>query len=170
MPNERAREDATSYDIVANVNAGQLLPEKWEIQLPVNVGFSEQLITPEFDPVYDDLKLDDMIDQASSPENANRVRKQAEDYTKKTSLNLIGVRKDRGEDAKENFFDIENFTFNYSYNETYQRNFEIEKLADKNVNTGFVYSHNFKEVNVKPFAKSDSLFNGSVAMVERFQL
>ncbi len=160
MPNERAREDATSYDLVTNVNVGQLLPKKWGIQLPFNYGISEELITPEFDPVYDDLKLQDRIDAETTQEGADRVREQAEDYTKRTSINLIGVRKDRGEEADANFYDVENFTFNYSYNETDHRDFEIASLRDQNVVAGFVYSHNFKPVEVAPFAKKDSLFTG----------
>ena len=161
MPNERAREDAISYDLVTNVNVGQLLPKKWGIQLPLNYGISEQIITPEFDPVYDDLKLDDLIDAAPDQDAADEIREQAEDYTKRTSINLIGVRKERGDEADANFYDIENFTFNYSYNETDHRDFEIAKLRDQNVNTGFVYAHSFDPVEVAPFAKKDSLFNGA---------
>jgi len=160
MPNERAREDAISYDLVTNVNVGQLLPKKWGVQIPFNYGISEQLITPEFDPVYDDLKLDDLIASAQTQEEAEKTLEQAEDYTKRTSINLIGVRKDRGEEAEANFYDVENFTFNYSYNETNHRDFEIATLRDQNVNTGFVYNHNFQPVEVAPFAKKDSLFTG----------
>ncbi|NAY92797.1 cell surface protein SprA [Muricauda sp. JGD-17] len=158
MPNERSREDAISYDVVTNVNVGQLFPKKWNLQLPFNYGISETLITPEFDPVYDDLKLDDRIAAATTPEDAETIKEQAEDYTKRTSINLIGVRKNRGEEAKENFFDVENFTFNYSYNETNHRDFEVADLRDQNVTTGFVYNHNFKPASVAPFAKKDSLF------------
>ncbi len=160
IPNERAREDAISYDLVTNVNVGQLFPEKWGIQIPFNYGISEELITPEFDPVYDDLKLEDRIDAAASDESAENVKKQAEDYTKRTSINVIGLRKDRGEEADANFYDIENFTFNYSYNETEHRDFEIESLRDQSVNTGFVYNHSFDPVEIAPFAKKDSLFTG----------
>ncbi|MEO1013545.1 MAG: hypothetical protein AAFX53_19810, partial [Bacteroidota bacterium] len=123
-------------------------------------GISETLITPEFDPVFDDLKLDDLIDAQTTQEEGDAVREQAEDYTKRRSINLIGVRKNRGEEADANFYDIENFTFNYSYNKTNHRDFEIEDLQDENVNTGFVYNHNFKPVPVAPFAKSDSLLTG----------
>ena len=160
MPNERAREDAVSYDVVTNVNVGQLLPKKWGIQLPFNYGVSEQLITPEFDPVYDDLKLEDRIAAEDTQEGKDEVLEQAEDYTKRTSINLIGVRKDRGEEADANFYDIENFTFNYSYNETDHRDFEIAELREQSVNTGFVYNHSFDPVVVAPFAKKDSLFTG----------
>ena len=160
MPNERAREDAMSYDVVTNVNVGQLLPKKWGLQLPFNYGVSEQLITPEFDPVYDDLKLEDRIAVAATQDEAKAIEEQAQDYTKRTSVNLIGVRKNRGEEAEANFYDVENFTLNYSYNETNHRDFEIANLKDQNVVAGFVYNHNFKPLEVAPFVKKDSLFNG----------
>lgn len=159
-PTERALEDAISYDVVTNVNVGQLFPKKWNLQLPFNYGISETLITPEFDPVYDDLRLDDRIAAASTQEEAEAIQEQAEDYTKRTSINLIGVRKNRGEEAEENFFDVENFTFNYSYNETDHRDFEVAELRDQNVSTGFVYNHNFKPAPVAPFAKKDSMLTG----------
>ncbi|HMB63222.1 MAG TPA: cell surface protein SprA, partial [Eudoraea sp.] len=160
MPNERAREDAVAYDVVTNVEVGQLFPKKWNLQIPFNYGISEQIITPEFDPVYDDLKLDDRIAAADTPEDAAEIQEQAEDYTKRTSINFIGVRKNRGEEAEENFYDIENFTFNYSYNETDHRDFEIANLRDQNVKAGFVYSHAFDPLPLEPFAKNDSLFTG----------
>ncbi|WP_437397459.1 cell surface protein SprA [Flagellimonas lutimaris] len=159
-PTQRALEDAISYDVVTNVNVGQLFPKKWNLQLPFNYGISETLITPEFDPVYDDLRLDDRIAAASTAEEAESIKEQAEDYTKRTSINLIGVRKNRGEEAEENFFDVENFTFNYSYNETDHRDFEVAELRDQSVSTGFVYNHNFRPAPVAPFAKKDSLFTG----------
>ena len=158
MPNERAREDAISYDLVTNVEIGQLLPKKWGIQIPFNYGISEELITPEFDPVYDDLKLDDRIDAAATAVEAEQIREQAEDYTKRTSINFIGVRKNRSDEAKEHFYDVENLTFNYSYNETDHRDFEIEELRDQSVQAGAVYNYNFKPATLEPFAKKDSLF------------
>jgi len=160
MPNERSREDEQSYDLVTNVNAGQLLPKKWGMEIPFNIGVSEELITPEFDPVYDDLKLEDRIDAAETEEEAEAIREQAESYTRRTSINLIGVRKNRSEEADANFYDIENFTFNYSYNETNHRDFEIASQRDQSINTGFVYNHNFKPAPIAPFAKNDSIFRG----------
>lgn len=161
MPNERAREEAVSYDVVTNLELGQLLPVNWNLQIPFNYGISEQIITPEFDPVYDDLRLQDRIAAAGNATEADQIRQQAEDYTKRTSINFIGVRKNRGDEAEANFFDIENFTFNYSYNETQHRDFEVSKLNNQTIRTGVVYNHTFKPVTVEPFAKKDSLFTGA---------
>ena len=162
LPNERAREDVVSYDMVTNVNIGQLFPQKWGLQIPFNFGVSETLITPEFDPVYDDLKLEDRIAAAEDSPGIepDDIREQAEDYTKRRSVNFIGVRKNRGDEGEANFYDIENFTMNYSYNKTNHRDFEIADLVDETVNAGFVYNHNFEPLPVAPFAKSDSLLTG----------
>ncbi len=160
IPNERSREDVVQFDVVTNVNLGQLLPKKWGIQLPFNFAHSEQLITPEFDPEYQDLKLDDRIAAADTEEQKENIKTRAEDYTKRQSINFIGVRKNRGPEKKPRFYDVENFTFNYSYNEVNHRDYEIEELKDQNVKTGFTYAYNFQPMSVEPFKKSDSLFRG----------
>src|SRR5690606_21373335 len=56
-PNERSREDVFQYDIVTNLNLGQLLPKKWGIRLPFNYAVGEETITPKFDPFYQDIEL-----------------------------------------------------------------------------------------------------------------
>ena len=100
------------------------------------------------------------MNSAPNAETAETLLEQAEDYTKRRSVNFIGVRKERGAEADANFYDVENFTFNYSYNKTNHRDFEIADLVDENVNAGFVYNHNFKPATLAPFAKKDSLFTG----------
>ncbi|MCX2681802.1 cell surface protein SprA [Galbibacter sp. EGI 63066] len=156
-PNERSREDVIRYALNSNVNLGQLLPENWGIQVPMNYSISEELITPEFDPLYQDIKLDDRLDAASSQAEEDQIRKQAEDYTKRKSINFIGVRKNRSEEQKPRVYDIENFTFNYAYNQTEHRDFEIENLKDQNVKTGFLYNHNFQPAEVIPLKNADSV-------------
>lgn len=160
IPNERSRENNFQYAMNTNVNLGQLLPKTWGIQLPLNYSVSEQLITPEFDPIYQDLKLKDRIDAAETSAEKEQTRRQAEDYTKRRSINLIGVRKERGPEQKPRVYDIENFTFNYAYNQTDHRDFEIDELTDQNVRVGATYAYNFAPVNIEPFKKNDSLFTG----------
>lgn len=159
-PNERSREDIKQYDVVTNVNLGQLLPKKWGVQIPFNYGQSEELITPEYDQQYKDIKLQDRLDAAQSSEEEEIIREQSEDYTKRKSINFIGVRKQRTGDKKPRFYDVENLTLNYSYNQTEHRDFEIEQSLDQNVRVGANYNFSFNPVKVEPFKKNDSLFRG----------
>ncbi len=159
-PNERSLEDVQQYDVVTNVQLGKLLPEDWGIQIPFNYAQSEELITPKFDQLYSDLTLDSRLDAAESEAEEERIRTQSEDYTKRKSINFIGVRKQKVGDAKKHFYDVENLTFNYSYNKTEHRDFEIENALDQNIRAGVNYNYAFQPVRVEPFKKNDSLFTG----------
>ena len=87
-PNQRSREEMLQYDMVSNVNLGQLLPNKWGLQLPMNFGVGETIITPEYDPFYEDLKLDERLETASRTSQRDSIRNQAIDYTRRKSISL----------------------------------------------------------------------------------
>lgn len=159
-PSERALEDVKQYDVVTNVNVGQLLPKKWGVQIPFNYAQGVEVITPKFDQFYKDLKLEDRIDAEDTQEGKDRVREQSEDYTRRQSINFIGVRKNRTTEKTPRFYDVENFTFNYSYNKVEHRDFEIENSVNKTLRTGANYAFNFNPVKIEPFKKNDSLFTG----------
>nr|WP_243652167.1 cell surface protein SprA [Mariniflexile fucanivorans] len=159
-PSQRSLEDVKQYDVVTNINVGQLLPKKWGIQVPFNYGQSEELITPKYDAYYEDLTLQSRIDAAETTADKDLIKEQSEDYTKRQSINFIGVRKTRTTDAKPRFYDVENVTLNYSYNKVEHRDFEIENSLNQTVRAGANYAFNFNPIKVEPFKKNDSLFMG----------
>ncbi|HAV53669.1 MAG TPA: cell surface protein SprA, partial [Aequorivita sp.] len=159
-PNQRSREDLQQYDVVTNVNLGQLLPKKWGIQLPFNYGRGEELITPQYDPEFQDIELDTRLDNTEDQAEKDRIKEQAVDYTKRQSVNFIGVRKERTGDGKPQVYDVENFTGSFSYNQTDHHDFEVEDALEQNVRVGATYNYNFTAKPVEPFKKNDSLFTG----------
>ncbi len=152
-PNERSREDHKQYDLTTNVNLGQLLPKKWGVQVPFNYSRGEELITPQFDPEYQDLELQDRLDNITDPEVKERIERQSTEYTKRQSFNVIGLRKERTGDSKPMPYDVENFAFSGTYNQTDHRDFEIEKSLDQNVKLGGTYDFSFQPKEVEPFKK-----------------
>lgn len=156
-PNERSREDVQQYDVVTNMNLGQLLPKKWGVQIPFNYGIGEEVITPEYDQFYRDIKLETQLDNTNNKDSILNVN---ESYTKRQSINFIGVRKNRTTEKKPRFYDVENLTFNYSYNKTEHRDFEIENSLEQNIRAGVNYNYSFEPKNIEPFKKNDSLFRG----------
>jgi cell surface protein SprA len=156
-PNERSREDVKQYDVVTNVQLGHLLPKEWGIQLPFNYAQSEEIITPQFDEYYRDIELDTQLSNTADKDSILKVN---ENYTKRKSINFIGVRKQKMGDGKRHFYDVENLTFNYSYNKVEHRDFEIENSLDQNIRAGVNYSYAFEPAKIEPFKKNDSLFTG----------
>jgi len=168
-PNERSREDVFQYDIVTNVNLGKLLPKKWGITLPFNYAVGEETITPKFDPFYQDIELDQLLDITDDATERANIENRAIDYTKRTSVNFIGVRKEKNPEKKSHFYDVENLTLSYSMNEMEHHDYEIESLEDKQNRTSVDYAYSFKPLTVEPFKNSQALKkNGYYKMLSDF--
>ncbi len=153
-PNERSREDVKQYDIVSNFNVGQLLPKKWKINVPFNYAVGEQIITPKYDPLYQDLELKEVIAAESDANKKDEIENRAIDYTKRTSVNFIGVKKDRGDKQKQRFYDIENITLSYSFNEMLHHDFQVQNLIDQQQKSSLDYAYSFKPLSIEPFKKN----------------
>jgi len=160
-PNERSREDVQQYNIVTNLSLGKLLPPKWKITLPFNYSIGEETITPEYDPFNQDIKLKQLLDNTADAAERDNINNRAVDYTKRKSINFIGVRKERGEKQKPHVYDPENFTFSQSYNEVERHDFEIEDYVDQQANTAVDYAYSFQPKSVEPFKKTKFLKKSS---------
>ncbi len=142
--NERSQEDVKQYDVVTNVNLGQLLPKKAGIKIPFNYSFSEEFRDPRWDPQYQDVLFDDATEANPNSENAR-------DYTKRRSINLINVRKERtNPEKKQKFYDVENLSVSYSFNETYHRDYNVKRFIDQNVRASANYNYNFQPFSLEP--------------------
>ncbi|MBF4508576.1 cell surface protein SprA [Flavobacterium sp. JLP] len=152
--NERDREDIQQYNIVTNLNLGKLLPRKWGINLPFNYAIGEEVITPEYDPFNQDIKLDQLLRETTDEAEKDNIRTRAVDYTKRTSVNLIGVRKDRAPEQKPHVYDVENFTFSQSYNQVDRHDYEVEDYQDQQSNSAVNYAYTFQPKEVVPFKQT----------------
>ena len=150
-PNERSREDVKQYDIVTNFSLGKLLPKKWYITLPFNYGVGEEIITPEYDPFQQDVRLDQLLDVTTNEAERDNLKNRAIDYTKRKSINFIGVKKERAPEQKQRIYDPENLTLSYSFNEMEHHDYEIENLLDQQVRASADYNYIFKSKPVEPF-------------------
>ncbi|TRX04222.1 cell surface protein SprA [Flavobacterium gawalongense] len=153
-PNERNREDTKQYNIVTNVNLGKLLPPKWGVNLPFNYAIGEETITPEYDPFNQDIKLKQLLDNTTDQAEKDNIERRAIDYTKRQSINFIGVRKERSPEQKQRVYDPENFTFSQSFNQVERHDFEIEDYVDQQANSSIDYAYSFQPKPVEPFKKT----------------
>ncbi|WP_457616301.1 T9SS outer membrane translocon Sov/SprA [Lutibacter sp.] len=151
--NERSQEDTKLYDLVTNINVGQLLPKKWGIQLPLNYSISEEFKDPKYDPQYQDVLFEDA-------QNINPNSSKARDYTKRRSISLINVRKEYNPESekKQRFYNVENLSVSYAYNETYHKDYNVERFIDQNVRASANYNFTFEEKSLEPF-KNWKAFN-----------
>ena len=160
-PNERSREDIQQYNIVTNVNLGKLLPQKWGVNLPFNYAIGEETITPEYDPFNQDIKLKQLLDNTTDSAEKDNISSRAIDYTKRMSINFIGVRKQRSAEQKQHVYDAENFTFSQSYNKVERHDYEIEDYIDQQVNSSVDYAYSFQPKPIELFKKTEFMKKSS---------
>ncbi|MBA3900896.1 MAG: cell surface protein SprA, partial [Bacteroidetes bacterium] len=158
---ERQRETIRSYDLSGNFRMGKLLPENWNLNIPMFLGISEGFIDPQFHPNDPDLLFRDVINSYEAEgrgDTAAVIRSMVQDYTKRRSINFANVRKEKGKGAtKSHFYDIENFALTLSYNETYMRNINTEYNVTHLYRGAIAYAFNTTPTNYKPFSKIQAI-------------
>src|SRR5690606_2560406 len=155
-PQERSREDVFQYNVATAVNTHQLLPKKWNLNIPFSYSVAEEKITPEYDPNDPDIRLQTKMDEAQTEQERKQIKDRAIEYTKRTSINFIGVNKQRSPNQKQHFYDVENITLSHSFNEVQQHNFEVERMLDQQASSSLDYSFAFKPWNIEPCKKAQN--------------
>ncbi|WP_281637277.1 cell surface protein SprA [Flavobacterium marginilacus] len=151
---ERTQEDVEQYNLVTNVNFGKLLPNKWGVHLPFNYSSGEEFITPKYDPENPDITLQTMLDATENAQERANIKNRAVDYKKNTSINFIGIRKERSPNQKVHIYDIENFSFSQTYSETLRHDYERESYTDQKSGTALNYDFSTQPKNIEPFKKT----------------
>ena len=152
---ERQRDTQKSFDFSTNVELGQFFGRKIKLLLPFYYGYSASAI----DPQYDLLAPDVLIAQLEGDLKSERV-KMSRDLTVRKSYNFTNVRRERPAGKEVHFWDLENLTATYSYNELYRRdlNTEYDRTRTWRGALGYIYSGKPLEIepfkNVKAFKKS----------------
>ena len=148
---ERQRETRYGIDVAANLEMGKFLPEASNVRVPLFIGYSEQVSNPQFDPLNPDIEFDDATRTLTREERKERL-KRSRTYTRRRSINLTNVRKDRAPGQEERFYQVENLNFSYAYSdqEYYDINTEFEHT--KTYRGSVAYLHNPKPRPIEPFA------------------
>lgn len=174
---ERNKQETKQYNFTGNIELGKLFPESANLKIPLFVGISETVLTPQYNPLDPDVELEaSLSDEAISAGARDTLRKIVENYTIRKSFNLTNVRKERGggnrasskpkvksnkgkgkgargKTSKNRLYDLENISLSFSYNEVFNRNIDTEFSLLKEHSGGIGYNFNNNPKNYKPFSK-----------------
>ena len=162
--NQRSLDETKQYDVATSINLGKVLtPQKWGIQLPMSYTIGEKFIDPKFDPQYQDVTLEDALEQNPNSEFSR-------DYTKRTSISFINVKKNRNPNStrKPKFYDVENVSVSYAQNKEFHRDYNIKKYINENVTASATYSYNFKGKSIEPFKNIEFLESKYFKLIKDF--
>lgn len=154
--NERSLNDQYQYDIQSNFELGKFLPKQTGISIPMFLSYGNTIIRPFYNPLNPDVQLQKEIDESTNPDYVTKIKKSADDFTARRSINFTNMRKNRMGAKKQHFYDVENLSFTYAYNETYRRNQNIQYYILENYKGMVAYNYSFSSKPWEPFSKIKS--------------
>ncbi len=149
---------------ILDLELGKFLPEKWGMHIPLYLDWNRQVGSPEYNPMDPDVRLRNDLQTYQTMEERDSVKAMAQERKTTTNFTLTNVRKDRmGKSAlKPHVYDIENFTFSYSYSRERSSDDEVSYFNKDQHRGGLTYAFTPQEPGLfAPFAKSNSKFINS---------
>ena len=164
-PNERSNDSYKQFNFITNVNAGQLLPENWAINIPLSYTYSEELTKPKYDSFYNDIELNKVLDLSN---NKDSIINQSQILSRSKSFSVLGLSKKKNSTKESRFYDIENLNFSYSYSENNFKDYELEYSDRKRIRANANYSFSFNDLSIYPFEKLMSGDSKYLAWLKQF--
>lgn len=150
--NERNLDELIQYDISSTFELGKFFPQKSGISIPMFIGYNENILNPKFYPLNPDLELKSVLRAAETKEQRDNIKRAAQDYTSRYSINFTNVKKNRMNTAqKARLLDIENFNYTFSYQKINYRNQMIERNDIDLYNTSLAYNFTSQAKPWEPF-------------------
>lgn len=149
---ERARGETNQFDISGNIALDKLLPRKTGLKIPMYFSYESLIIDPKYDPANPDLRIAAVLKSFATDKERSDYLNIIQDRSYRKSLNFTNVRKTKlNKDAKTHIYDIENFSFTYSYSEATQTNFNLLENTRKNVKGAVAWQFQSKAKGFEPF-------------------
>ncbi len=171
--NDRSKEENLNWDVSTSINAGKFFPTKLKITLPVFYNFGRTKITPLFNPLDPDQRMDALSSLPIPDSTKNKILDQVLDVTERKGFNLTNVRIDglKRKNAKPMPWDISNFSATYAFNEIDRRSVSVAYNITRQYRGNLQYAFSIKNpLTLKPFAKVKLFENKWFTILKDFSL
>ncbi|MFV0305566.1 MAG: cell surface protein SprA [Moheibacter sp.] len=143
-PSQRSQEEYKDYAVSAQVKLDKFLPEKWGMEIPVNVTMSEQFADPKYNPLDNDVLFDE-------DPRREELKDVARTYSQQKSITFSNIRKVKTNNKPTRFYDPSNFALSFMYADMYNRDIYTQYNLTKNVRASLNYNYGFPTKSYRPF-------------------
>ncbi len=149
---ERRTDDYHQYSVATNVELGRLVPEKVKLKAPLYYSYSEQVSTPKYNPLDQDLLLQTVLDDLRTEAEKDSLKNYTQDVVTVKSMSVSNVKFDI-QSKKPMPYDPANFSVGYSYNESNKHNPTTAWEISKDYRGTFTYNYTPMIKAWEPFGK-----------------
>ena len=148
---DRNMDDAYQLSVSAALEAGRLFPEKAKLQIPLYVSYTNETLSPDYDPLDTDVKMSETKENYETKEERDSINQLSNTVQESTSFSVTNMKLDIHSKKRNMFYDPANFSVSASYNKQNQHTPEVEKDIVTDQKGSFNYSYNFNPQPWEPF-------------------
>ncbi len=154
---ERSLNNLSEYDISTNLELGKFFPEEARVQIPLYAGVSKRVSTPDYDPINTDIKLKESLAVATSKAEKDSIRKNAQAYSKYSSVILNNVKVDKvNKSGVPRIYDPTNFAISYAQTRAEARDENTQYDIERTTRVAFNYNYSNAPKVYEPFRQIKS--------------
>ncbi|HDO06203.1 MAG TPA: cell surface protein SprA, partial [Bacteroidetes bacterium] len=170
-----SQNNSLNYSVATDLDLGKLFPKKTGLIIPVHFDYGKGINTPRYDPLNPDTKLSDDLNTYVDKAKRDSVKNMVIDYTRRTNINFMNVRKERTNTGKKKnrkpqIYNLENFNFSFAYSQIYHHNIDITSDRLKTYQGGLGYNFNTRPKNFRPFSKSKKVSSPWLRWIRDFNI
>ena len=148
---DRNMDNMYQLSVSAALEAGRLFPEKARLQIPLYVSYTNETLSPDYDPLDTDMKLSETLENYETTTQKDSIREMANTVQEATSFSVTNLKLDIHSKKQNMFYDPANFSISASYNKQNLHTPEVEQDIVTDQKGSFNYSFNFNPQPWEPF-------------------
>ncbi len=147
---DRRLDDYEQYNFAVQADVGRFLPAKVKLKAPVYYSVSKETTSPKYNPLDQDVLLQDALDSAKDKHERDSINGYARERTNIQSFSISGLKFDI-QSKNPMPWDPANFTFNFSFNKQQKFDPTTEYEYTNDYRGSFQYSYTPYVKGLKPF-------------------
>ncbi|MDD6209038.1 MAG: cell surface protein SprA [Bacteroidales bacterium] len=149
---ERRLDDLYQYNIVTNVQFGKFFPEKAKVSIPFYYGYSNEKILPKYNPIDQDILLQEALDNAATKREKDSINDFAIEKAIRKSFSISNMKVDI-KSKNPMPYDPANFSLGFAYSLDKKVNPTTEYETTKDIKANLAYSYTPFVKPYQPFSK-----------------
>lgn len=164
---DRRMDDLYQVNFSTSLDLGRFMPEKAKIQLPAYFSYTNETVTPKYNPLDEDILMDEALDVFTNQSDRDTLLMNSQTVNTTKSFNISSA-KINIKSKKPQFYDPANVTVGYSFNESNQHSAEVKENMVKQERASLNYNFSFSPVPVEPFKKVKAFDKPAFKIIKEF--
>lgn len=166
---DRRMDDLYQMSFSTSLEMGRFLPKEAKVQLPVYFSYTNETLSPKYNPLDQDIELNDALNNLDNQNQRDSLLLISQTLQTTKSFNIASA-KVNIKSKEPRFYDPANFTVSYSVSETNQHSPEVEQNLIKQERGALNYMYSFKPKPLEPFKEVKAFDKPALKILKELSL